>query len=78
MRTLRVSTSERVRWRAWVGASSGGEFGEGSVRGLLPPFVKGDVMDLNHELRLVVLALEDFSSESVLWRERSGDLDAVR
>lgn len=78
MRALRISTGERVRWRTWVGASSGGEVGEGSVRGLLPPFIKGDVMDLNHELRLVFLGLEGSPPESVLWRERSGDLDEVR
>lgn len=78
MKTLRESTSERARRRTWVGVSSGAEGGEDSEEGLMAPLRKGDVIDLNHELRFDVLTLEGFSSGSVLWRTRSGDFDEVR
>ena len=45
------SPSERVRRRTCVGASSGGDGADSAARGLPPPLMKDDVMDLNHEVR---------------------------
>ena len=55
------STSERARRRTCVEASSGEDGGD-SARILLPPLMRDDVMDLNHELRF-----------ADLWKSTIGD-----
>ena len=69
------STSERVRRRTCVGASSGessGEDGGDSARMLLPPLMRDDVMDLNHELRFADLwkSTNERQSDMVVRRTR--------
>ena len=49
-KTFPESTGERVRRRTSAVGASSGEGVPDSVRGLLPPLMRDDVMDLNHEL----------------------------